>query len=102
MSETSLQIAALFAGLLLGAIFYGGLWWTVRRVVWSKSLGLWLIGSFALRVIVAVSGFYFVSQGDWRRLLCCLLGFAIARVAMTCGTKMLGRRKNCGERGVAL
>jgi F1F0 ATPase subunit 2 len=83
MSETWLLIAALFAGLLLGAIFYGGLWWTVRRSVSSKTLSLWLIGSFALRAIIAVSGFYFVSQGDWRRLLGCLLGFVVARIGVT-------------------
>jgi F1F0 ATPase subunit 2 len=83
MSETWLLIAALFAGLLLGTIFYGGLWWTVRRSVSSKTLSLWLIGSFALRAIIAVSGFYFVSQGDWRRLLGCLLGFVVARIGVT-------------------
>lgn len=94
MSETSLLIMAVIAGLMLGAIFYGGLWWTVRRSVSSETLSLWLIGSFALRGIIAVSGFYFVSQGDWRRLLGCLSGFVVARIAVTRLTKVLSQQKD--------
>jgi F1F0 ATPase subunit 2 len=98
VSETSRLILALIAGLMLGAIFYGGLWWTVRRSVSLKTLGLWLIGSFALRAIIAVSGFYFVSQGDWRKLLGCLFGFAVARVAVTRLTKVLSQQQDrCGQ-----
>jgi F1F0 ATPase subunit 2 len=94
MSDISLIIAALLAGLLLGAIFYGGLWWTVRRSVSSKTMSLWLIGSFALRAAIALGGFYLVSQGEWRRLLVCLLGFVISRIGVTCLTKMLSRPKD--------
>jgi F1F0 ATPase subunit 2 len=83
MSETLVLTAALLAGILLGAIFYGGLWWTVRRGVLSKSLGAWLIGSFVLRAVIAVGGFYAVSHGDWRSLPACLLGFIVARIAAT-------------------
>jgi F1F0 ATPase subunit 2 len=82
MSETLTLSAALLAGILLGSVFYGGLWWTVRRVV-SKTSSAWLIGSFALRAAIALSGFYGVSQGDWRSLLACLSGFLIARVGAT-------------------
>ena len=32
---------------------------------------------------MALAGFYFVSDGDWRRLLACLAGFAAARLAVT-------------------
>jgi F1F0 ATPase subunit 2 len=83
MSETSIVALALLAGILLGAIFYGGLWWTVRRSVSSGSSSAWLIGSFVLRAIIAVSGFYLVSQGDWRSLPACLLGFLAARICVT-------------------
>jgi F1F0 ATPase subunit 2 len=99
MSETSILIMALLAGVLLGMIFYGGLWWTVRRSVSSKSLSVWLIGSFPFRAMIAVSGFYLVSRGDWRSLLVCLLGFLIARI---CVTHLLGsshEQKNRCVRG---
>jgi len=93
VSETSLLITSLIAGLMLGAIFYGGLWWTVHRSVSSKTLSLWLIGSFAMRTLIAVTGFYFVSQGDWRRLLSCLFGFVAARIGVTRLTKTLAQQK---------
>jgi F1F0 ATPase subunit 2 len=95
VSETSQLITALIAGLMLGAIFYGGLWWTVRRSVSCNTLTLWLFGSFTLRAIIAVSGFYFVSQGDWRRLLGCLLGFVVARIGITRLTRIFGGQDRC-------
>jgi F1F0 ATPase subunit 2 len=83
MKEGSILILALLAGLLLGTIFYGGLWWTVRSTVSSRSPGALLIGSFLLRAMIAVGGFYFVSRGDWRSLLACFLGFLAARIVVT-------------------
>ena len=74
----ALPLAAL-AGLLLGALFFGGLWWTVRKGVSAKSPALLFLGSMLLRTGLAVAGFYVVADGDWRRLMACLLGFASAR-----------------------
>jgi F1F0 ATPase subunit 2 len=70
---------ALVAGLLLGTIFFGGLWWTVRKGVFSKSPALWFLGSMLLRMSLVLAGFYFVGRGDWVRLVICLLGFVVAR-----------------------
>ena len=72
-----------FAGVALGAIFFGGLWWTIRRGVSSQVPGLLFAGSLLLRTSVTVGGFYFVSHGDWRKLLACLLGFITARIFVT-------------------
>jgi F1F0 ATPase subunit 2 len=71
------------AGLVLGAIFFGGLLWTVRKVVSSPWPALWVLASLVLRMSMALTAFYFVSDGDWRRLLACLAGFAAARLAVT-------------------
>jgi F1F0 ATPase subunit 2 len=70
---------ALVAGLVLGAIFFGGLWWTVRKGISSRSPALWFLGSMLLRMSIVLAGFYFVGHGDWKRLVTCLLGFTIAR-----------------------
>ncbi len=80
MNEITNLILALIAGGLLGAIFFGGLWWTVRRGVSSESPAAWFFSSLLLRTSIAVAGFYFVSHGNWRRLLACLLGFLLARI----------------------
>ena len=79
MNNFVLLAFALVAGLVLGAIFFGGLWWTVRKGVSSKHPALWFLGSMLLRMSSVLVGFYFVGRGDWERLVVCLLGFIIAR-----------------------
>lgn len=67
------------AGVGLGAMFFGGLWWTVRRGVLSEYPALWFLASVVLRTGLVLVGFYVVSGGQWPRLLLCLLGFVLAR-----------------------
>jgi F1F0 ATPase subunit 2 len=80
MSDFLALVPALLAGALLGAIFFGGLWWTVRRGLSSETPALWFLGSLVLRTGLTLAGFYVVSQGHWSRLGACALGFLIARV----------------------
>ena len=47
----------LAAGVLLGAIFFGGLWLTVRKGVSSKQPALWFFGSLLLRMSIVLSWF---------------------------------------------
>jgi F1F0 ATPase subunit 2 len=70
----------LVTGLLLGAFFFGGLWWTVRKGASSKSPALWFAGSMLLRTSIVLAGFYFIGRKDWERLVVCLLGFILARL----------------------
>jgi F1F0 ATPase subunit 2 len=88
MNETLSLAFALAAGALLGAMFYGGLWWTVRRGVLSRRPALLFLGSLLLRMGLALAGFYFVAGGDWQRLLLCLLGFVAARLAVARLTRL--------------
>jgi F1F0 ATPase subunit 2 len=83
MIEVLLLALALPAGVLLGVIFFGGLWWTVRKGVSSEQPAFWFFGSLLLRMGIALAGFYFVSGGHWERLLLCLAGFVIARLLVT-------------------
>jgi F1F0 ATPase subunit 2 len=79
MNETLTLLLSWMAGGLLGAIFFGGLWWTVRKGVSSPRPALWFFGSLMLRMSIVLAGFYFVGRGHWERLVACLLGFIIAR-----------------------
>jgi len=90
MNEVLLLALALSAGMLLGAVFFGGLWWTVRMGVSSEQPVFWFFGSLLLRMGVALAGFYFVSGGHWERLLLCLVGFVIARLGVTWLTRSSG------------
>jgi F1F0 ATPase subunit 2 len=94
MSEFFSLAPALAAGLLLGAFFFGGLWWTVIRGVSSRHPALWFLGSMLLRMTVTLAGFYFAGREDWRRWLLCLLGFVLARLAVKWLTRPLVQRQN--------
>src|ERR1035437_2635961 len=83
MNDTLFLVLALVTGVLLGAIFFGGLWWTVRKGVTSKNPALWFFGSLLLRMSIPLAGFYFVGRDHWERLLLCLLGFVLARLTVT-------------------
>jgi F1F0 ATPase subunit 2 len=88
MLESLTIMLALLLGSLLGAVFFGGLWWTVRKGVSSKVPALWFLCSILLRTPIAVVGFYLVGRGDWHRLLACLLGFLLARMLATRFTRL--------------
>ena len=79
MNEAPTLVLAWLAGGLLGAIFFGGLWWTVRWGASSPRPARWFFGSLLLRMSAVVAGFYFVGHGNWERLLASLLGFIVAR-----------------------
>lgn len=83
MNDPLPLLLATAAGLLLGASFFGGLWWTVGKGLSAKQPALWFLGSMLLRMGIALAGFYFVGRGDWRRLIACLLGFIVARFVVT-------------------
>jgi F1F0 ATPase subunit 2 len=76
-------LPALAAGLALGAVFFGGLWWTVHRALASASPARWFVGSLLARTVLTLAGFYLVADGHWERLLACLAGFTIARFVVT-------------------
>jgi F1F0 ATPase subunit 2 len=80
MNDILTLMLALVAGTLLGAIFFGGLWWTLQKGVSSKRPALWFFTSMLLRTAIALAGFYAIARGHWGRLLVCLLGFIIARL----------------------
>ena len=79
MNEFLILAVALAAGLLLGAVFFGGLWLTVCKGVSSKRPAHWFLWSLLLRMSLVLVGFYFAGRGNWQRLVACLLGFIIAR-----------------------
>ena len=94
MNETLSLVLALVAGALLGAIFFGGLWWTVQKVVSSRHSSLWLFASLLLRTAIALAGFYVIARDHWARLLVCLLGFIIARLIVMRLTRLAEKPAN--------
>jgi F1F0 ATPase subunit 2 len=81
-------IFAVFAGMLLGAIFFGGLWWTVRRGMTSAHPALLFFSSMLLRMSIVLLGFYLILGDNWLKLLAGLCGFFVARLLVIRYTKI--------------
>ena len=97
MTETLKLMLACIAGVAIGVLFFGGLWWTLRRTLWSKVPALWFLGSLLVRMAIALTGFYFVSNRHWERLLACLLGFLLARLMVTRFTHLGSKPSYLGQ-----
>ena len=98
MDEAWGLASALLAGVLLGGFFFCGLWWTVYQGVSAKKVALWFLVSMLLRTCVVMLGFYFVSGGNWKRLLAALLGFIIARLIVMRLTRISQRSGQFGQK----
>jgi F1F0 ATPase subunit 2 len=72
------------AGLLLGALFYGGLWWTVKRIPSARLPAPLIIGSFAVRTALVLAGLYLLLRDGtaWLRLVGALAGIVAVRLYM--------------------
>jgi F1F0 ATPase subunit 2 len=81
MNNLVILALCLMVGILLGLFFFGGLWWTMQRGMVSKNPAIWFLGSIIFRMLVTLVGFYYIGHGSWQRMLSCLVGFSIARVA---------------------
>jgi F1F0 ATPase subunit 2 len=92
MNDTVGLVLAWLAGGALGVVFFGGLWWTVRKGVASQQPAIWFFGSLLLRMSIVLAGFYVVSSAHWERLVSSLIGFVAARLAVTCLTRPSGER----------
>jgi F1F0 ATPase subunit 2 len=90
VSDIGPILAALAIGIFLGVLFFGGLWWTVRRGLTAANPALWFGVSALSRMAITLSGLYYVARAGWPSLLACLCGLLIARVATTRLTRIAG------------
>jgi F1F0 ATPase subunit 2 len=99
MNETLTLATAGVAGGLLGGVFFGGLWWTIRKAVSARRPALWFLGSLLVRMTVALGGLGLVSGLRWERLLPCLFGFFAAAPVVARLTRLSGDKDKPSGRG---
>ena len=87
------MIIALISGIILGMIFFGGLWFTVKKTVGSSYAAIWILSSSLTRTVIVLTGFYFVGQGNWQQLLLAVSGFIAARFLVMWFTKRLDQKQ---------
>ncbi len=74
---------ALLAGSAIGLFYFGGLWLTVTRIPSSSNPHLLLIGSFGLRLVVALAAFYSLTPWGWQALAVAMAGLLVTRLVLT-------------------
>ena len=82
MSELARLLPVLLAGVILGILFFGGLWWTIQRCVCAKSPALLFVGSLIVRTIFTMGGLYLFCHDDLKRWAVCTAGFLVGRGIM--------------------
>ena len=77
------HLASFAAGALLGLAFFMGLRLTLDGLSGSAHPAARVLGSLALRFILALGGFYLVARfGGWTHVLVAVAGFTAARMVL--------------------
>jgi F1F0 ATPase subunit 2 len=76
-------VTSFLAGLVIGVLYFGGLWLTTRRLATARHPIRLLAASFLFRVLVLLLAIYFITLGRWERLLAFLCGVVLVRMVMT-------------------
>lgn len=72
----------LLGGIVIGLIFFGGLHWTISRLADAQQPVTLVLGSFVIRSVIALAGFYLVAGDRWERVIAAAVGFWLARAGM--------------------
>ena len=73
--------ASLGLGVAVGLFYFGGLWWTVRRIPASRRPGLLVLGSFWVRTGVGAAALIPLAKAGWPPLVAALAGILSVRIA---------------------
>lgn len=76
----AMLVASALAGVLLGTMYFGGLWLTVQRIERANHPVAILATSFIVRLGLVLVGFYLISDGRIERLVACLVAFFLTRL----------------------
>ena len=90
-------LISFIVGAAIGGVYFAGLWETIRRLPDVENPVRRMALSYALRMALALSGFYFVMQGEWERLAAAMVGFLLMRGWLL---RRLGKTNNTFMKGM--
>jgi len=76
-------ISSVLTGIALGLFFYGGLWFTVRRLATTPHPVLLTLGGFWIRLLVVLSAFVFLARAGLPCVALAMASFIFGRVAVS-------------------
>jgi F1F0 ATPase subunit 2 len=79
MADVMYGLLILCLGFALGILYFSCLWIAVQNLPRTRHPVVLMIGSGAVRLTIAMAGFYLLVGGHWQRLLIILVGFLLAR-----------------------
>lgn len=76
-------VLPVFAGITLGAIYFGGLWLTLRRLSTSRQPAFLVLGSYLGRLALCLAGFVLIAiAAGLQGILICTAAFIAARMIL--------------------
>jgi F1F0 ATPase subunit 2 len=89
MFDTIQFLPAIVFGGVLAVFYFGGLWWTIRRLPIARHPTALYLASLLFRLAIVLASFFIVIvYCDWQPLVACLVGFLSARLLVI---RFLGR-----------
>lgn len=76
------MIVSFLVGLVLGVIYFGGLYYSTKKFNTVKSPALFMVISFIIRMGILVLGFYYLTKTDYKNVLLGLVGVILVRYIM--------------------
>ncbi len=99
MNEIAIIVTACLTGAVAGGVFFGGLWWTVRKGLSARNPALLFLASYVVRTVVVGTVFFILFRNDWDRLGAAMLGFLVARVVVIRWCARAEEHKKASPRG---
>jgi F1F0 ATPase subunit 2 len=90
------MIFTFFAGLLIGSLYFWGLWQTTRRITMTSHPTLLFLTSFIVRLLILMQVVFWAAGGSWQRLMVCSAGIILARMISIPTTNFL-RKSDPGQ-----
>jgi|LSQX01.1.fsa_nt_gb F1F0 ATPase subunit 2 len=88
---------AFIMGIILGGVYFGGLYLSVQKINQVKRPGLLMSLSLVVRMVILIGAFFYLAKSGTRNILFALVGVILVRFVMI----YLAKNHNAGfkERG---
>ncbi|HUW58204.1 MAG TPA: ATP synthase subunit I [Planctomycetota bacterium] len=97
------SVLAVVVGVGLGLFYFGGLWWTVRRVMTSSRPNVLILVSFFGRAALTLAVLFLILQMHWALAVGSVAAMILTRVVLVVKLGRLpeitGKRKNGSANG---